>query len=312
MFVGSGRSGTTLFGLIFDTHPELAVAHEAHFVAAIAVQHRSLLEPDGFDTERFLQALAANSNFRRLGMPTPDVERQIRDTRPESYADAVRSVFELFATRHGKRLYGDKTPGYVNHLDLLGGLFPEAKFVHILRDGRDVALAYLDRPEWGPRTVAEAAYYWRTRVQRGHLSGRRLGQERYREVRYEALIDDPEATVSEVCTFLGLGFAPEMLSYHEKGVPFAASTRDPEAFASSASPITKGLRDWREQMTRGDVVLFEAIAGDVLADLGYEPSGLTPNVGTRLRVGAAGARWQLRRVGARLRRSSRRYPRLAP
>lgn len=294
---------------MFDAHPELAVAHEAHFVAAIAVQHPSLLEPGRFDTELFLRALAANSNFRRLGMPTAEVERHLKAVGPGSYADAVRAVFELFAARQRKRLYGDKTPGYVNHLDLLGGLFPEAKFVHILRDGRDVALSYLDRPEWGPRTVAEAAFYWRTRVQRGRVSGARLGPARYLEARYEALVDDPERTVSEVCAFLGLDFTPAMLGYHEKGTPFAAHTKDPSAFESSASPITKGLRNWREQMSETDMALFEAIAGDMLGDLGYELSGLKPTVGTRLAVGVSGARWQLRRGWALLERSGRRIRR---
>lgn len=308
-FIGSGRSGTTMFGLIFDSHPDLAVAHEAHFVAGIAVDQPALLRAGLFDRDKFVAGLQATPNFRRLDIPMSEVEERFNQLNPDSYSDAVRAVFEVFAGRQGKRLYGDKTPGYVNHLDLLEELFPESKFVHIIRDGRDVALAYVDRPEWGPRTVAEAAMYWRTRVNRGRDSGRRLGPERYREVRYESLIADPQGTVVELCQFLGLEFFPSMMDYYKRGDALAASTRDPQAFTALSKPPTRGLRDWRKQMTPSDVALFEAIAGDLLIDLGYERSTKATAVATRLRVGAARGQWLGRRVGARLRGFARRYRR---
>lgn len=301
IFVGCGRSGTTLFGLIFNSHPQLAVAHEAHFVAALAVQQPQLIRPGEFDHALFLERLSANSNFRRFGISSADIEKQLQVNEVTDYPGAVRSVFEVFARLEGKILYGDKTPGYVSHLGLLGGLFPEARFVHIIRDGRDVALAYLDRPEWGPRTTAEAAFYWKSRVQKGRAASARLGPNRYHEVRYESLIEDPERTVRETCKFLDLDFVPEMLRYHERGVPFAPLTKDPQAFESSATPLRKGLRDWRTQMPAADLALFEAIAGSVLDDLGYELSGQRIGLATRARVGLALIRWQLRRFSSRAR-----------
>lgn len=309
LFVGSGRSGTTMFGLIFDSHPDLVVTHEAHFVAGLAVDHPSLLRPGGFDRATFLEGLQANANFRRLDLPISEVDQKLQASDADNYADAVRAVFELFAQRQGKTLYGDKTPGYVNHLDLLGSLFPEAKFVHIIRDGRDVALAYVERPEWGPRTIPEAAMYWRSRVERGRESGGRLGPDRYREVRYESLIADAEGTVTDLCRFLGLEFHPAMLEYHKRGETLAASTRDPQAFTALSKPPTRGLRDWRKQMSKSDIALFEAIAGALLADLGYERSTSATSPVTRIKVGAARIQWQLRRVGARLGRTTRRLRR---
>jgi hypothetical protein len=300
LFVGSGRSGTTMFGLIFDSHPDLVVTHEAHFVAGLAVDYPALLRPGGFDRRTFMEGLQANANFRRLDLAMSEVEEKLSRSKPDNFSDAVRAVFEVFAHREGKTLYGDKTPGYVNHLDLLARLFPEAKFIHIIRDGRDVALAYVERPEWGPRTIAEAAMYWRSRVERGRESGARLGADRYYEVRYESLIADAEGTVRGLCDFLGLEFYPAMLDYHKRGQTLAASTKDPQAFTALSKPPTAGLRDWRKQMKKSDIALFEAIAGDLLVDLRYERS---------TSVTAAQAQWQIRRIGARLGRTSRRLRR---
>lgn len=309
MFVGSGRSGTTLFRNIFDAHPDLAMTHEAHFVLPMALQRRRLITPSGFDSGRFLTRLYANPNFVRQGLPEPVVRAALEAGAPVTFADAVRIVFATYAAERGKRRYGDKTPGYVTHLGLLGELFPEARFVHIIRDGRDVAMAYLDRAEWGPSTMADAALYWRSRVGRGRSAGRRLGPSRYREVRYEDLVDDPEAVTRELCAFLDLDFRPQMLEFHRRGEDFAASTPHPEAFRGLSQPVTKGMRDWRLQMTPSDVALVEAIAGDLLADLGYDVTGT--GGGGRLRATAlvANAAWQVKRGAARLQPDVRRLRR---
>ncbi len=300
IFVGSGRSGTTLFRNVFDAHSKLAMTHEAHFVAPLAHKRDVYEAGPSFDTEQLIADLYANSNFVRQGLDEAAVRTALETAAPATYADAVRAVYARYAETQGKSLYGDKTPGYVIQLDLLGEVFPEAKFVHIIRDGRDVALAYVDRSEWGPSTVADAAHYWRSRVGRGRASGERLGPQRYREVRYEDMVDDPESTTRELCAFLGLPFEPAMLDFHQKGKEFAASTPHPDAFQNLAKPITKGMRDWRRQMAPDDVVLFEAIAGDLLASTGYEVSGAKLTPALRGKVMWAALAWQGKRLGAQV------------
>jgi len=100
-----------------------------------------------------------------------------------------------------------------------------------------------------------------------------------------------------------------MLDYHKRGQTLAASTKDPQAFTALSKPPTAGLRDWRKQMAKSDIALFEAIAGDLLVDLGYQRSTSATSLATRLRVAAAQAQWQMRRIGARLGRTSRRLRR---
>ena len=315
IFVGSGRSGTTLFRNIFDAHPDLAMTHEAHFIAPMA-QHRQRYElRPGVDIDRFVADLYANPNFRRQQIPSPDLRTALAAAKPADFAAAVRTVFATYATSHGKSRYGDKTPGYVNHLGLLGDVFPEARFVHIIRDGRDVAMAYLDRDEWGPSTLAETALYWRSRVGRGRKAGAALGPECYREVRYEDMVDDPEGTTRSLCDFAGIDFRAEMLDYHERGAAFIASSATPEAFSGLAKPITRGMRDWRTQMAPDAVAFFEAIAGELLTDLGYERATTSSTMKVRAKVVAGQVAWQGKRVAAkvtplmrRIRRKSLRTP----
>ncbi len=209
------------------------------------------------------------------------------------------AVFAAYAAAHGKARYGDKTPGYVTGIGLLAEAFPESRFVHIIRDGRDVALGYLDRDEWGPSTLPDAAFYWASRVERGRAAGRALGASRYTESRYEDLVDDPEAVTRRLCGFLDLEFEEGMLRFHERGAAFIASTKDPQAFGGLSRPITPGMRDWRTEMAADDVLRFEAIAGDLLEELGYPLTGVATPPGVRYEVAKARLGWERQRLASR-------------
>ncbi len=151
-------------------------------------------------------------------------------------------------------------------MPLLAKLFPQARFIHIIRDGRDVALSYADVP-FGPKTVARAADLWAQRVEQGTDDGRGLGAERYIEVFYEQMVSDLEATARRLCDFLHLEFDPAMLEYTERArsdVLPTAGRFNPHV----TKPVSK-VRSWEEQMPAEQVEVFEAVAGDVLARLGY-------------------------------------------
>lgn len=308
-FVGCGRSGTTLLRNIFDSHSALAMTHESHFIGPMARVRKRYETGSGFDVDAFVTDLYRDANFVRQGLGVDTVRSALGSARPDNYAAAVRAVFAAYAASSGKRLYGDKTPGSVTQIDLLAELFPEARFVHIIRDGRAVALSYLERPEWGPGTMSEAAHHWKNRVERGRAAGRTLGPERYMEVRYEDIVTTPEIVARQVCEFLGLEFEEAMLQYHEKSAEFIANTKDPGAFKNLSKPITAGLRDWEDEISGSDQQLFEAIAGDLLTELGYSLSAPSPGISTRFRVVVAAAAWKWKRLvalaSARFKRSGK-------
>lgn len=298
-FVGCGRSGTTLVRSMFDSHPDMAVVYESFFVSRLLRRRRRYERPGAFDLDRFTGDLTGHFGFRKLGLSPAQVGERLCEAAPATTADALRTVYATYADHQGKSRYGDKTPMYVNVVPVLAGALPEARFVHIVRDGRNVALAYLQAP-WGPAGLVEACLYWKHHVERGRRAGRRLGPARYREVSYEQLTEDPEAVLAELCPFLELDFDPAMLRYFERTEEVMATIRNRQHHQGLSRPVTRGVRDWRSQMAPGDVRTFEALAGPLLDELGYERTSPGPSIGERAGAQLERLRVEAGRAGRRL------------
>ena len=268
MFVlGVRRSGTTLLRVMLDRNPALARPDESYFIPQLARRHPSPVDPDSFvDDLRRLPTLV------EWGLSPDAVASRLRTGM--STGEAVAAVFETYAADRGKPRWGDKTPLYMQHLPLLERLFPTARFVHLIRDGRDAALSFLAVPRgimtegWGhPRDAAGFACQWETEVRSARSLGMRVGAARYLEVSYEELVADPEAELRRICRFASLEYDSGMLGY----VGETESARK-EHQRRLAEPPRVGVRDWRTEMPQADVAAFESIAGDLLDELGYDVS----------------------------------------
>ena len=189
----------------------------------------------------------------------------------------------LYAEREGKSRYGDKTPGYVKEMRRIQRVLPEARFVHIIRDGRDVSLSHL-RMNWGPETYAQSARLWRNRIRKARKMAPSV--KHYTEIHFEDLVADTEGSLRRVCEFIDLDYDPVMLDYHERAegrlaekareLPRKNRPNQPaEARLEShrlakEPPRSDRIGMWRERMTDEEVAEYEAIAGDMLVELGYE------------------------------------------
>lgn len=296
--VGSGRSGTTMLRLMLDAHPDLAIPPESHFIPRMhAIRHR--FERDGrLDAMALAESLFPQFRFREWRIPADRVRERVEALGDPTFAGVMEAFFLAYAAEHGAGRWGDKTPGYVLEMPLLAGLWPEARFVHLFRDGRDVALSFLSRG-WA-RHLAEAAELWAQRTALGREVGTALGEDRYLEVRYEDLVARGEPELRRICAFAGLDLRPEMLSYHERKGDLL-SPKEQRHHEHEGKPPTAGLRDWRAEMAPADVAVFEAIAGETLAAFGYERAVPEPSTGARVRAGLGRARTAASRTGRRLR-----------
>jgi sulfotransferase family protein len=276
--VGCLRSGTTLLQRIVDAHPEIAIIHETQWVPRW-YERRVGLTQEGMVTSELVERLLAHRRFPRLELDPADVEALVDHGRPKHYSDFVSDVFDLHGRVKGKRLVGEKSPGYVRHLPALHELWPDARIVHLIRDGRDVALSVLEWkkrestagqfPTWEEDPITTAALWWEWHVRLGREAADLLGPERYCEFSYESLVADPERECAALCTFLGVTYDDAMLRFHE-------GRRRPKPGRSAKAawlPVTRGLRSWREQMAATDVEHFEAVAGPLLDELGYARAG---------------------------------------
>jgi hypothetical protein len=269
--VGCGRSGTTVLRLMLNAHPDLAIPPEAQFIERLAARRDRYVAPDGgFAADGFLVDLLTDRRFKEWGVADADVCERIPAS-GATFAGIITAAFESYAAAHGKLRWGDKTPDHVRYMSLLGGLWPEGKFVHLIRDGRDVAGSLAHTP-FGPKTVLEQARYWAKRVRAGRRAGAALGPSRYLEVRYESLVGDLEAELRRICSFAGLTFEPAMLRHHERSV----GTIPPSEIghqAGALEPLRPGIRDWRIDMPARDVAVFGSAEGRLLDELGYPHGG---------------------------------------
>jgi Sulfotransferase family len=263
--VGCPRSGTTLVRTILDGHSRLSVPPESHFVVALARRGRR-----GAVT---LDDIMAHSEFRAWNADAEVLRRWVDRAAPTSYRELVSAVFDWYAVSHGKNRWGDKTPGYVSYLPQLLSVFPDAQFVHVLRDGRDV-VASLSEQVWGPERPVIAALRWRRKVGAGRRAGARMATDRYIELKLEDLIIDPDTKVRELCDFLGEQFQPNMLEFAERARTLFAE--DDEVTAHVREPLTTGLRDWRSGMSVREQGAVEALCHRQLVRLGYETGRWSP------------------------------------
>jgi hypothetical protein len=282
--VGAGRSGTTLLRLMLDAHSQVAIPGESGFLARLsdpAAAHAA-------DTaDAFLDTVISNPHWPGFCVPDADLRVAVAGLAPFNPSDAARLCYSLYAARHGKPRYGDKTPMYVLKMDQLEQLLPEARFVHIIRDGRDVALSMRPRPFAPGKDMTSIAAQWRDWVSTGRLIGPNVSH--YMEVRFEALVREPEIELRAVCDFLELEFEAGMLGYPDAAYdrlresgdfddPISGLKADPDARVRSHEftalpPQTSRIGRWQSEMTSEELNEFEAEAGDLLDELGYGRAG---------------------------------------
>ncbi|MGH3146280.1 MAG: sulfotransferase family protein [Rubrobacter sp.] len=291
--VGCQRSGTTLLQRMVDASPHIAVVHESRWIDTW-YRKRIGLTPDGNVTPDFIPLLLEHPRFPELKASREDLEGLLPNGQPIPYRSFVSGVFDLHGRALGKPRVGDKTPRYVRSVPTLHELWPEAKFVHLIRDGRDVCLSALEWKSggelsrrfetWKTDPVATAGVWWDWLVRLGREAGEDLGPALYHEIRYESLVSDPVEECAKLCEFLDIPYDSAMLRFHEG--------REREAPGLSAKGawkrVTTGLRDWRTELSGESVEVFEAAAGESLEELGYgravpEPGAMAVETVSRVR-----------------------------
>ena len=287
--VGCPRSGTTLLRLMLDSSPLLAIPPETGFLAPIA----ALPDDNNWRREQLFEAVTA---FPPEAPVWPDFQltreslwNSLEEIEPFNLADGVRAFYRLYAARFGKPHWGEKTPTYGLHLRAIKKLLPEARFVHLIRDGRDVALSL--REQWfaPSKEIDKLADYWVHFIAatRQQVDGR----QDYLEIRYEDLIQEPRRTLDAICKFLELPYTDAMERYHERAAErllehgsrvrqdgrevLSLETRQRQQRATKQPLDRQRVYSWKTRMTGEELWRFESRAAHVLHELGYEVTNET-------------------------------------
>ena len=275
--VGCPRSGTTLLRRMLFAHSALVITPETHWIPRCYLQRTGLDDDDRINTRLrdYLYSYEKFSNFR--------IPRHVTDAlferRPRlTYDKFVSELFDLYGATKNKTLVGDKTPGYARHMPLLARLWPQARFLHIVRDGRDVALSVLNWKRssrnvgrfstWQDDKISTIALWWESFVTAAQRDGTNLGSKRFLEIRYEDLLAEPLPVCQQLCEFLALDDeAANMVDFHR------GKTRKSSSGLSAKKawlPLTPGLRNWRSELPSDEIAKFEALCGDLLSRCGYD------------------------------------------
>jgi hypothetical protein len=266
--VGCPRSGTTLLRDLLRSHPNLTFPPESHFIPRF---YRAYGEPcSGEEAWRLARRILNNP---RISMQWGIAPEQSDFAGCRSFSEVTRRLFEIWAAQEGKARWGDKTPHYVRDIPLLLRLFPDAQVIHIVRDGRDVALSWL-RARFEPCNLYVAARMWKEMVTKGRRDGASLPPETYLELRYETLLAEPEATMRNVCAFLNEPYCAAVLSLNRIPPEPWRDIPGPKSPAFANGIVRDNGGRWRSGMSLGQKALFESVAGALLAELGYPVEGL--------------------------------------
>jgi hypothetical protein len=278
--VGMTRSGTTLLRLMLDSHPELTIPPETHFVPDVIGAYNE----GRYSPQEIAKVMVESRRWADFQISERKLRRELDRLRPLVRPEVpVRTFYRLYAQKQGKPRWGDKTPGYATKMRRIKRILPEARFIQIIRDGRDVAVSLRDRN--AGLTIEQVARRWRHRINRTRRAAEHVPD--YIEIRYEDLVADPEATLRRICAHIELDYSPRMLDYHERAEDRLSEISQPlaaeedkrglsassriEAHALTAEPPrTDRAERWREEMSAAEVAVFEEHAGELLADLGYE------------------------------------------
>lgn len=262
--IGHGRSGTSILATLLRKHLQIAFGTESQFFIrfyrqlsrygdlARAPQRRQLVED--LSRERFFR------RSQKYGVRL-DVERAVREAVPPTYAGVLAAIMRQNAECQQMERWGDKTPEYTAHLPILRELFPTAQFIHIVRDGRDVALSGYQM-HFGEKNAYAAARQWSHVLTRVQAFAAGMPPDCFMELRYEDLLAKPVETFARMIAFLNI--------------------EDPEGQVSAtvARTASKELKagnfnKWKRDLSAPEQEMFVAMAGPHLARYGYDVTAPT-------------------------------------
>ena len=259
MIIGHGSSGTSITGQMIRDYLRVSFGTESQFIPryyyrlarygdlAVDANLRRLVA-DILDERWFVRC-------RKFGFET-NVDAVLCGVAQRTYRGVLESIFGQLALHHRMARWGDKTPEYIHHLPVLRALFADARYIHLVRDGRDVALSVFDR-FWGAKNIVTAALEWRFALERARGFAQTLEPGRLLELRYEDLLKDPRQTFARIIQFLRIDD------------PDGRLLDDIERRAALELK-SNNFNKWKKKLTGRQQLEFDRIGGDLLAEYGYE------------------------------------------
>jgi hypothetical protein len=283
IILGNPRSGTTLLRLILTSHPDIVIPPECGFFVWWYKKYKNWTKNSlKRRLDGFLDDLFKSRKFETWDLSRRDLRKFIVLKKPNNYTDLISSVYLFFGLSRGKKakLWGDKNNYYLNHVGEILRIFPNSRFVHIVRDGRDVAVSYKElakfriNHKYAPNLssdISSIAHEWRENVikVRNSLNSVKVGKRI--EIRYEDLVTKPQKITKKICDTVNVKFYRKMLNFYEIN---KKEKLEPDEFLLWKKRIANPINDsrvgvYKHQLNSKEKEIFNSIAKDVLNKYGY-------------------------------------------
>jgi len=279
--IGNPRSGTSLFRLMLTTHPNIIVPPECHFFLWLENRYSGWNSSNGY--KGILDDLFASRKFETWNLDYDDLERFLRQNRVNSFPDFVRMIYLIYGQKVGKEnivAWGDKNKLWKEKLASISKYFPGCKFIHLVRDGRDVASSFKDlsvrqiESKYAPRLpdkIEEIAERWKLNINFINTFLETIEGDNVMMVKYEDLIRGPEIILRKVCKFLDVEFEVGMLNY---SITRQFDRYEPREFMQwkeklSDPPDVTNIGKYRQALTAIEIEYFDKNCRDELIRYGY-------------------------------------------
>lgn len=264
--IGHPRSGTTLLRFILSSHPRIYIPEETGFIPFLPYREKLLIS-----YPEFIEILARIGSLNYLWKDSVTSPHELYESLPvKNLALILDALYRIQIAPYGAVRWGDKTPLYVQYLKEIDAIFPQAQFIHLIRDGRDALLSA--RKKWPDNHYYKNGYYlirnWARNVSAGQEAAAWLGPERYLEIRYEDLILAPQVTTQNICVFLNESFSETMLDHTQLARKVGPG---PDNHSEILEPISQNsLYRWKSSMSLYERKMTQRSALNLFRELGYE------------------------------------------
>lgn len=267
--VGSGRSGSTLLRLMLCSHSRITIPPETWYLQPLLQRFAAEAVLDAAETDSAVAIITQHYRWPDQKFDAQEFRRGVSQIAAPRLRDVVEVVYRWHMDGQGKARWGDKTPVYIEILPELARMFPDARFIHLVRDGRDVAKSH-QAAGWYGDWLHDNTREWTRALDCGRRWAATDLRERILQVRYEQLILEAEATLRGICQFIGEEFEPQMLSWEQQ---VDEQIPDRERRIHTKLKRRSGPDDvarWKREMTGRELFVAEAFMGAHLSRAGYE------------------------------------------
>ncbi len=268
--VGAERSGTTLMRVIMAAHSKISIAPEALIFDFLYDKYNKGSDVNSENIQVVLEDLVNVDKFKDWGISKAELEKEVEELDEINFKNIIQIPYIIYARNQGKVIWGDKNPLHSLKIEEIISVFPDARFIHIIRDGRDTVLS-LRETEWGTKDVNEAATDWVNFVSSANTSAK-VHSNNVVEINYENLVSNPEEVIKNVTDFLGIEFEKSMLEFYKENAKKKLIPSWQRSFHQNTYRAITKSRSGRgiATLSPSDLFKVQTIEVDVLVDNGYD------------------------------------------